>query len=217
MGESHLHSGDPLALQWATLPSGTAPLLAALGRLRASGVAIQPRCRELAVHGCTLPRFQCARGGPHPAKPQQGRLNLLRSLGMRKNGTNKLLPGHRVSWSSSTLRWRTWCTWGTTTCVPSTVSGVPHSQGSRPQRCIQPGYPLCHHLGQGLPPLTCPELLLSTLQLQDPLLMGRDGVPIGEVPGGCCSVCCLLEVVMVGRQTRSLPLLSSPHSIIQSS
>lgn len=31
-------------------------------------------------------------------------------------------PGPRASWSSLTPPWRTWCTWGTTTCGPSTVS-----------------------------------------------------------------------------------------------
>lgn len=149
MGESHLHLGNQLALQWATLASGTAPLLAGLGWLRAAEVASQSRCRELAVLGCTLPPFQCSRGGSHPAKPQHRGLDLLSSLGMRKNGINVFLPGHRVSWSSSTLRWRTWCTWGIITCVPSTVSGVPHSQGSGSQCCIQLGHPLSPHPGQG--------------------------------------------------------------------
>lgn len=41
-------------------------------------------------------------------------------------------------------------------------------------------------------------------------------LPIGEVPGGGCPVCCLLGLVMVGRQARSLPPFSSPRSIIQS-
>lgn len=41
-----------------------------------------------------------------------------------------LLPPHprsdsRVSWSSSTPPWRTWCTWETTTCGHSTVSAPP--------------------------------------------------------------------------------------------
>lgn len=113
--KSHLPLGNCLAMQRATSPSGTAPLLAGLGRLRAAGVASQPQCRELAVLGCTLPQFQCSRGASHPAKPQHRCLDLLRSLGMRKNGINMFLPGCRVSWSSSTLRWRIWCTWGTTT------------------------------------------------------------------------------------------------------
>lgn len=167
--------------------------------------------------GCALSRFQSSTGGSYP--PQHRGLGLLRSLGTRKNGINMLLPGHRVSWSSSTLRWRTWCTWGTTTCVPSTVSAVPHSQGPRPQSASSLGtsHPLTQDKVAGLPPLTCPELLLSTPQLQDPLLMRRDGVPIDEVPEGGCSVCCLLELVMVRRQAGPLPPLSSPHSTIQSS
>lgn len=36
-------------------------------------------------------------------------------------------------------------------------------------------YPLTQDKGAGLPPLMCPELPLSTLQLQDPLLMGEVG------------------------------------------
>lgn len=78
-------------------------------------------------------------------------------------------------------------------------------------------YPLTQDKVAGLPPLSCPELLLSTLQLQDPVLMGRDGVPTGEVPGGGCSECCLLGLVMVGRQAGPSPPPSFPHSIIQSS
>lgn len=71
-----------------------------------------------------------------------------------------------------------------------------------------------------VPSLACPQLLLLTfLLLQDPLLLLRtDGVPlrIGDVPRGGCPVCCLLGLAVVGRQARSLPPLSSPHSIIQS-
>lgn len=36
-------------------------------------------------------------------------------------------------------------------------------------------HPLTQDKGAGLPPLMCPELLLSTLQLQDPLLVGEAG------------------------------------------
>jgi len=44
----------------------------------------------------------------------------------------------------------------------------------------------------------------------------RVPLPIGEVPRVVCPVCCVLGLVMVGRQARSSPPLSSPHSVIQS-